>query len=124
MIPPGPTKEEENNTFEVGLKSEFADGRARLNVAVFHNEIKDMQRELNIPDPDVIVLQATINAGDVTITGVEADFVWLPIDNLSLYASAGFQDGEYDRIDPFVDQISAGQVADHHFPEIPSLQIM
>ena len=121
MIPPGPTKEEENNTFEVGLKSEFADGRARLNVAVFRNEIKDMQRELNIPDPDVIVLQATINAGDVTITGVEADFVWLPIDNLSLYASAGFQDGEYDRIDPFVDQISAALGAPVLGPDLPRL---
>lgn len=107
LIPPGPTDEEENNTFELGLKSEFMDGRMRLNVAVFHNEIDDMQRELNIGDPDVIVLQATINAGDVRIQGVEVDFVALITDSFSVNASVGIQDGEYTRIDPFVTSLEA-----------------
>ncbi|MDX1499871.1 MAG: TonB-dependent receptor [Woeseiaceae bacterium] len=107
VIPPGPTEEEENNTFEIGVKTDLADGRIRLNVAAFHNEIDDMQRELNIGDPDVIVLQATINAGDVTINGLEVDFVGLVTDNFSINASAGWQDGEYDRIDPFVPAIEA-----------------
>ncbi|NNC76671.1 MAG: TonB-dependent receptor, partial [Woeseiaceae bacterium] len=74
VIPAGPTREEENNTFEIGLKTELGGGRMRLNVAAFVNEIKDMQRELNLPDPFVVVLQGTINAGDVTIQGIEADF--------------------------------------------------
>mgnify|MGYP000135608624 FL=1 len=105
LIPPGPTREEESNTWELGFKSELADGRLRLNIAAFQNDITDMQRELNVGDPDVIVLQATINAGDVTIQGVEVDIVWAPIDNLSLFASGGWQDGEYDSIDPFVPQL-------------------
>ena len=105
VIPPGPTKEEENNTFEVGLKSELMDGRMRLNVAAFYNEIDDIQRELNIGDPDVVVLQATVNAGDVTIKGVEVDFVALLMENLSVTASIGLQDGEYDRVDPFIEQL-------------------
>ena len=107
VIPPGPTKEEENNTIEVGVKTDLMDGRMRLNVAVFHNEIDDIQRELNIGDPDVVVLQATVNAGDVTIKGVEVDFVALLMDNLSVSASIGLQDGEYDRVDPFIEQIEA-----------------
>ena len=102
VIPPGPTKEEENNTLEVGFKSDFRDGRMRLNVAAFQNEIKDMQRELNIGDPQVIVLQATINAGDVTIKGFEADFVALLTDTFSVNMSYGWQDGEYDSFNPFV----------------------
>jgi outer membrane receptor protein involved in Fe transport len=57
----------------------------------------------------------------VTIKGLEVDVVWLPIDNLSLYASAGFQDGEYDRIDPFVDQISAALGAPVLGPDLPRL---
>ena len=105
VIPPGPTKEEENNTFEVGLKTELMDGRMRLNVAAFYNEIDDIQRELNIGDPDVVVLQATVNAGDVTIKGLEVDFVALLMENLSVTASIGLQDGEYDRVDPFIDQL-------------------
>ncbi len=102
VIPPGPTKEEENNTFELGFKSDFRDGRMRLNVAAFQNEIKDMQRELNMGDPQVIVLQATINAGDVTIKGFEADFIALLSDNFSINLSYGWQDGEYDNFNPFV----------------------
>ena len=46
-----------------------------------------------------------MNAGDVTIKGVEVDLVALPMDNLSISASIGLQDGEYDRIDPFIEQI-------------------
>ena len=107
IIPPGPTQEEENDTFEIGLKTDLADGRVRLNIAAFYNEIKDIQRELNIGDPDVIVFQATINAGDVTIKGIEADFVALLTDTFSINASVGVQDGEYDRIDPFVPLIEA-----------------
>ena len=102
IIPPGPTKEEQNNTFEIGAKMDLMDGRVRLNLSVFQNEIDDMQRELNIPDADVVVLQATINAGDVTIKGAELDFVGLITDNFSINASYGWQDGEYDRVDPFV----------------------
>jgi iron complex outermembrane receptor protein len=102
LIPPGPTREEENNTYEVGLKTDFADGRVRLNIAAFYNEITDMQRELNRADPDVIVFQATLNAGDVTIQGAELDLVALLTDTFSINASAGVQDSEYDRIDPFV----------------------
>ncbi|MCG8369856.1 MAG: TonB-dependent receptor, partial [Proteobacteria bacterium] len=107
IIPPGPTKEEENNTFEVGLKTDFADGRVRLNVAAFHNEIEDMQREINVPDPQVVVFQATLNAGDVTIRGIEADLVALLHDNFSVSLSYGWQDGEYDGFDPAVPVIEA-----------------
>ena len=40
---------------------------------MFYNEIDDIQRELNQGDPTFVVLQATFNAGDVTIKGVEFD---------------------------------------------------
>ncbi|MEO1246674.1 MAG: TonB-dependent receptor [Pseudomonadota bacterium] len=111
VIPPGPTREEQNNTFEVGLKTTFNDGRMRFNIAAFHNEIEDTQRELNVGDPSpagVVVLQATFNAGDVTIQGVEADFVALLTDTFSINLAAGWQDSDYDRIDPVVAQIEAG----------------
>jgi iron complex outermembrane receptor protein len=100
VIPPGPTREEENDTFEIGLKSDFLDGRVRLNIAAFYNEIQDMQRELNVGDPDVVVLQGTINAGDVTIKGAEVDFIALLAENFSINASYGWQDGEYDSVNP------------------------
>ncbi len=108
VIPPGPTDEEENNTFEVGLKTEFNDGKMRLNIAAFYNDIDDMQRELNMGHPVVIVLQGTVNAGDVTIKGIEADFAALLTDNFSITASYGWQDGEYDNINPLISTIEDG----------------
>ncbi|MDX1506701.1 MAG: TonB-dependent receptor [Woeseiaceae bacterium] len=121
VIPPGPTEEEKTNMFEVGLKTDFADGRARLNVAAFHNDVSDMQRELNLPDPDVIVLQGTINAGDVEIQGIEADFVWLPLDNLSLTASLGIQDSEYTSVNPLVGAIETALGQTVLGPDLPRL---
>ena len=100
IIPPGPTKEETQNTFEVGIKSDLFDDRLRANVAVFINKIDDMQRELNLPDPQVIVLQGTINAGDVTIKGIEFDFVALLAESFSIDASLGVMDGKYDSKNP------------------------
>jgi len=48
IIDPGPTKEEEQDAFELGFKSEFFGNRMRLNGAVYHVQIADMQRELNV----------------------------------------------------------------------------
>ncbi|HEX5788414.1 MAG TPA: TonB-dependent receptor [Woeseiaceae bacterium] len=121
LIPPGPTREEESSTYEIGFKSQLLDGRLRFNLAAFQNDVTDMQRELNVGDPDVIVLQATINAGDVTITGVEADLVWVPADSLSIFASAGWQDGDYDSIDPFVTQLEAAYGTTIIGPDLPRL---
>ena len=106
VIPPGPTREEESNMIEFGVKSEFNDGLVRLNVAVYHNEITDIQRELNVPDPFVVVLQGTINAGDVAIKGIEADLVALITEDFSINASIGIQDGRYTSLDPIVDSIA------------------
>jgi iron complex outermembrane receptor protein len=100
VIPPGPTREEEQTSFEVGLKSELFDNQLRLNLAYFYNQIDDIQRELNLGDPDVVVLQGTVNAGDVDISGVELEFQAIPTDNLTLYGSIGYLDGEYTRVDP------------------------
>jgi iron complex outermembrane receptor protein len=48
----------------------------------------------------VVVLQGTVNAGDVDISGVELEFQAIPTDNLTLYGSIGYLDGEYTRVDP------------------------
>lgn len=100
VIPPGPTEQEEQNSYEIGIKSELFDNRLRLNLAYFQNDIDDIQRELNLPDPLVVVLQGTINAGDVEISGVEMEFTAVPLDQLTIFGSLGYLDGDYTRINP------------------------
>lgn len=102
-IPAGPTREEEQNSYEIGVKSDMLDGRLRLNAAYFYNVIDDMQRELNVSDPDVVVLQGTVNAGDAIIQGVEAELTALLTDTFSLTSSLGYTDGRWDEINPLYD---------------------
>lgn len=70
---PGPTLDEKQDSFEVGVKADFADRRARINAAVYHNRIHDLQREVSFVDPVLGTLQAFKNTADATIQGVEAE---------------------------------------------------
>lgn len=89
---------EEQSTVEIGWKQDFAEERARVNVALFHNEITDMQRETNHPDPISGVQQIVLNAGDATIYGGEIE-AWFDVtEQLTLEAHAGYVHGAYDRI--------------------------
>lgn len=87
---------EQQSTFEIGWKQEFE--RGRLNIAVFHNEIEDMQRETNQPDPISGVQQIVLNAGDATIYGAEIEARFDLTEHFSVAAHAGYVHGEYDRV--------------------------
>ena len=104
--PAGPTKLEEQDTFEIGLKSQVLDDRLRMNFAYFYNDIQDIQRELNQGDPQYIVLQATINAGDVRIQGFEFEFQALATDYLKFWGSLGYLDGKYTEKTPPYDGVN------------------
>ncbi len=119
--PAGPTKLEEQNTYEVGLKTEVLDNRLRMNFAYFFNDIEEMQRELNQGDPDVVVLQATINAGDVEIRGVEFEFQAIATEYLSFYGSLGYMDGEYTKKNPPYDGINLATCTQPPLPCLPYL---
>lgn len=89
---------EEQSTFEIGLKHDLAEGRARVNAALFHNTIENMQRETNQADPISGVQQIVLNAGDAIIWGGEIE-AWVEVsERLTLAAHAGYVEGEYDSI--------------------------
>jgi len=95
LFSPGPTDAESQNAYELGFKNDLLDNHLRINTSFFFNDIKDIQREINVADPDVIVLQATLNAGDAEIKGVEFDFVAAITESFSLSGSVGILDGKY-----------------------------
>lgn len=98
LIPNAPFDQEELTSIEVGVKSDFADGRVRLNAAAFHNRIDDMQREINLSDPLVGVVQLIRNTANATITGIDAELGWALSESLFLQASLGYVDGSYDDV--------------------------
>jgi len=88
---------EELWAYEGGVKSDLMDRRLRLNGAVFYYDYTDLQQQTNqVPPGGVGPAQFTDNIGAATIWGVEADLTFLATERLTLYASVGYLDAEYD----------------------------
>ncbi len=89
-----PFDPEDIKAYEIGLKSDFWDHRARLNLAAYSMERKNSQVDIsfiqNAAGSNVNVLN-TINAPGIThIRGFEADLTVRPIDGLTLSASYAY----------------------------------
>ena len=97
-VAPGPFDAEDQSSYELGWKQDFAGGRVRLNAALFHNTIERIQREINTPGA-LGVTQVIRNVGDATIQGGELEARVRVLDGLTLALQAGYTDGEYDSID-------------------------
>ena len=89
-VVPGPYDEEIVDAFEVGAKTDLADGRARINLSLFLNEYDDLQRTVVGTDG----FQTVSNAAKATIQGVELETSWLIVDGLLLQANMGLLDAE------------------------------
>lgn len=111
---PGPTDQEEQTSFEIGGKADWFDGRLRTNFALFHNTIDEMQREENLSDAVVGVVQLIRNTADATVRGAEFEALAGVSDNLLLSFNVGYVDGDYDSVrgdisgDGVVDQVDLG----------------
>ena len=87
--------EEEVDSFEIGMKHDTQDGRGQLNASVFLNDIKNMQRELNLSSPSSGVAQTIINTADAEILGLELEGRYAITDSLLVTANLGLIDAEY-----------------------------
>ncbi len=95
---PGPFDQEEQDSYEIGMKKDFLDGRLRVNAAAFYNEIDDLQREVVTPDPIVGVVQVVKNTAAVTLSGFELELTAVITERLTTQVFAGYTDGEYDKV--------------------------
>lgn len=95
---PGPFDEEEQDSFEVGVKSDLVGGRMRINAAAYYNTIDDLQREINLPDPTTGVVQIIRNTADATITGFDLEVSGALSDSVFVRGTAGYVDGSYDEV--------------------------
>lgn len=85
---------EEVDAFEVGLKSQFFDRRATVNVAAFTTSIKDYQA--NVVDSGLGSVRGYLaNAEKVEVNGFEVDSRFRASDNLSFYGALAYTDGKY-----------------------------
>ena len=82
--------------YEVGMKADFGNA-FRLNAALFNVDIKNLQT--TIFDTSISNLFFSDNAADAEVTGLEADFTWLPAfsDGLTIAGAVSFLNSEITR---------------------------
>ena len=83
--------------YEVGVKSELFDGRARFNAAAFLLDWKDLQLEtffFLVPGDATTNVELTINVQKARATGLEAELAALLTENLTITGGIGVIDTE------------------------------
>ena len=83
--------------FEVGVKSELFDGRARFNAAAFLLDWQDLQLEtffFLVPGDATTNVELTINVEKARATGLEAELAALITENLTITGGIGVIDTE------------------------------
>jgi iron complex outermembrane receptor protein len=88
------------DNFELGMKSEWVNGRVRFNAAIFNMDYKNKQEEQSVYT-GVGTGQQTIvvNAGEATIRGLEVDLNWLVSEVFSLNGNLGLLDAKFDELE-------------------------
>ncbi len=104
--------EEQVEAWEIGVKSELWDDRARLNVSAYRSNYKD--RWQTFFDPQNISFNETLNSLETArVHGVEVDFEVIPLAGLSIMASYAYTDVSLPRLtnpfDPEGERLEQGQ---------------
>ncbi len=88
-----PYKEETVTSYELGMKSRWWDQRFQANIAVFYNQIKDLQTaELISPSP----YSKIYNVGRLNSYGAELETLLAVSDAITLFLNYGYQHAEFD----------------------------
>ena len=88
-----PFDPEELWTYELGLRTEFAEGRARINATYYMSDYVDKQ--ITVTTAEECVNRCTTNVGDAEISGVEIDLTWLATENFLIRAGLGTIDAKW-----------------------------
>jgi outer membrane receptor protein involved in Fe transport len=96
MVPP-PFTSDETDTFELGAKTNWLDGRVTVNVAVYTIDWKDFQQTATITcgDAGQFVESFTANAGAIEVDGFEVEFSILVSDDFLLAGGVANTDAIY-----------------------------
>ncbi|MFO6448366.1 TonB-dependent receptor [Erythrobacter sp. NE805] len=95
-----------NDTYEAGFKTDWLDGRLRVNGTLFYSKYKDIQQ--TIVDPQVQFRVA--NAGDATLKGFELETVIVPTDGFRIDAAVGYTDSEFENVPATVGDINGNRL--------------
>lgn len=78
------------DSYEIGVKSDFAEGKVRLNAAVFYTDYQDVQQNITRLATGIVVL----NVPGAEIKGYDIDLTAALSQNLLVTAGIGYADSE------------------------------
>jgi iron complex outermembrane recepter protein len=94
-----PIDEETSDSFELGIKSRFADNRIQVNASAFQVTYDGFQANNFVLLNGAVVTNLT-NAGTVRSTGFELDILANPVEGLDLFANVAYADAKVKRFNP------------------------
>lgn len=92
-------------SYELGWKSDWLDGRLRVNGALFYSDYTNRQLTVIVQDPSAppgTLVSKTDNAGKSRTKGFELDVQALVASGLTIEGSVGYVDFDYTELDPAV----------------------
>jgi iron complex outermembrane receptor protein len=104
---------EEASTWELGFKSDLAEGTLRLNGAIFTTDYDNLQFTYRSG-----VAPYLANAGKASIDGAELEMTWLPTGDWIVQAGVGYLDATIDELQEF-SVISTGIQEGNRLPYAP-----
>jgi iron complex outermembrane receptor protein len=121
----GPYDPEELDNFEIGMRSEFMDGRVRFNATAFYMDYQDKQEDITVsftaPDGTVTTDSFVENAASATTKGLEFELYWQATDYVTIRSALGLLDGEYDSYDTIVDGEKVSLLDVRHYRYAPDM---
>lgn len=92
-----PFEPESIENYEIGYRSELADGRVRFNASLFHTKWDDIQLRSAYRNPAIGVFFAAItqNVAGAEAEGLEAEVTWAATSNLRVNFNLGLLDTAY-----------------------------
>jgi iron complex outermembrane receptor protein len=114
-IPPISFRPEEITDYEAGAKIDLFDRRVRINLAAFHDDVKDVQRNI-IGTVGTTLISGVDNAAKAKIQGMEAELTVIPFEGLTLGGNFGLTDASYPS---FINSIDGSDYSQAKYPYTP-----
>ena len=124
-------EEEEQWTYEFGLKTAWLDGSVIANLAVFYIDWENqaLTETADIPNSSggLTALQTLRNVGQSKVTGLELETSWIANENLLLFLNYGLAYGEFveGALPNFAETTGTdGDISGHTIPDTPTHSVV
>lgn len=107
--------------YEVGIKADLFDRRARINLSVFNYDYKNLQESIIVG-----TVATTVNATSAQVRGLEAEITTRPVDNMRFDLNFAYLDGEFEEffdLDQAFSSLGVQDLSGNQLPGAPKYQL-